>query len=98
MMQEHSEPAEITVRVSYAGRVQGVGFRYTVRSIAKHLPVTGYVKNLANGCVELVVQGKKSAVEELLRSVAEQFEGNIRSAQQSSIDAPEAFSGFEIRV
>lgn len=96
-MPEHSDPGITTIRVTYAGRVQGVGFRYSVRSIASHLPVVGYVKNLANGSVELVAQGKNSAVENLLRSVAKQFEGNIRSAPQSLIEDAEEFASFEIR-
>src|SRR5439155_885059 len=42
-------------RVHYSGRVQGVGFRYTAQGLAADYAVAGYVRNLANGDVELVV-------------------------------------------
>ena len=43
--------------VHYSGRVQGVGFRYTVRTLATRFAVTGFVRNLADGRVQLVVEG-----------------------------------------
>lgn len=54
---DHQEPLERR-EVRYRGRVQGVGFRYTARSIAQSYAVTGYVKNVADGSVELVVEGR----------------------------------------
>ena len=50
---EHEQQREI----HYAGRVQGVGFRYTVRSLAARFDVTGFVRNLPDGRVHLVVEG-----------------------------------------
>ncbi len=44
----------IAKQVFYAGRVQGVGFRYTVRQLAAGYEVSGWVKNLADGRVELL--------------------------------------------
>jgi acylphosphatase len=41
----------------FCGHVQGVGFRFTVCRIAKRFSVTGYVRNLGNGDVELVAEG-----------------------------------------
>ena len=43
--------------VYYQGRVQGVGFRYAVRSLARRFAVDGFVRNLSDGRVELVAEG-----------------------------------------
>ena len=88
---------ETTERVLYSGRVQGVGFRYTVRSIAKRHPVRGYVKNLSDGRVEVVAQGPPAAVDDLLAEVASEFEGNIADCERRAIAPPELFTTFEIR-
>ena len=86
------------VTVFYVGRVQGVGFRYTAREIACGYEVTGYVRNLPDGRVELVVEGD----EEEVRAYAEalrtsQLGSHIRSADVNWSDATEGFRGFEIR-
>ena len=57
--------AEIIVR----GRVQGVGFRWFVQQRAKNFAVSGYVKNLDNGDVEIEAEGDRGRVEELLKAV-----------------------------
>ena len=84
-------------RVIFKGHVQGVGFRYTVRSLARRHPVAGYVKNLPDGSVELVAQGAIAAINSLLAEVSEQFQGNIRHCERSSTAADSGFEGFEIR-
>ena len=62
--------------VFYAGRVQGVGFRYTAREIACGYDVAGYVCNLPDGRVELVVEGAETeAMQEPVPVVAEAIEG-----------------------
>lgn len=86
-----------TVRVNYTGRVQGVGFRYTVSRIAKGHPVAGYVKNLPDGSVELVAQGLSAHIEAFLADVASRFAANIRGIDRHLLDSAETFSEFEIR-
>lgn len=49
-----------------SGRVQGVGFRYHTQAKASSLGLTGWVKNLPDGAVEIVAEGPKSALEKLL--------------------------------
>ena len=56
----------VSKRVFYEGRVQGVGFRYIVRSLATGYEVVGWVKNLIDGRVELEVQGDADEVDEFL--------------------------------
>ncbi len=52
-----------------SGSVQGVGFRYRAYHIAQHLRLTGYVKNLYDGRVELEVQGESELVRDFLEQV-----------------------------
>ena|SRR6516162_1804164 len=59
----------ISKRVSYEGRVQGVGFRFTVKSIAAGYEVVGWVKNLIDGRVELLAQGETPEVEGFLEAI-----------------------------
>ena len=54
------------IHVFYAGRVQGVGFRFTVENAANELGICGWVKNSAGGGVEMVAEGEEEALKELL--------------------------------
>ena len=90
-------PDKITERIIYTGRVQGVGFRYTVRSLAGRHPVSGYVRNLPDGTVELVVAGRRAAIEVLLAEVATHFRHNIAGCERTVMVSPESFEGFDIR-
>lgn len=61
----------ICQRVVYWGRVQGVGFRYTARGLARGFAVAGFVRNLQNGLVELKVEGDADEVSKYLGAVAD---------------------------
>jgi acylphosphatase len=78
-------------RVTYSGRVQGVGFRYTTRRIAHGYDVTGYVRNLPDGNVELVAEGEAGELERFLAAVASRMADNI----QESTVRDETCGGFE---
>ena len=53
--------------VIYRGHVQGVGFRYTCRSLAHGFSITGQVKNLEDGRVEMIVEGERPEIEDFLK-------------------------------
>ena len=53
----------------FEGRVQGVGFRYTTRNIAINFNVTGYVRNLPDGRVEIVAEGPEAEVSAFIDTV-----------------------------
>jgi acylphosphatase len=94
-----SQPSkdEVSRRVRYRGRVQGVGFRYTCAAIAKHYPLTGYVKNLADGSVELVVSGQPDSIRDFLADIAQAFAGNITDSTSEDISLSEPFRSFAVR-
>lgn len=57
----------IAAYLKITGRVQGVAFRYYARSMANQLDVKGWIRNLSNGKVELVVEGKKKAIKRMIK-------------------------------
>lgn len=61
-----AEPIEAQLVATVYGKVQGVGFRWWTAGIAKPLGLVGYAKNLDDGSVEIIAQGSRGAVEELL--------------------------------
>lgn len=90
-------PATIRRRMIYRGRVQGVGFRATVRSLASNFDVTGYVRNLPDGTVELVAHGSVAAVEGLLAAIGDRMSRYIVDTDVSEPREDESFSNFKIR-
>jgi acylphosphatase len=57
----------------FSGRVQGVGFRYTAQRIAEDFPVTGFVRNLQDGRVELLIEGEEKDLENFLQKIRKSF-------------------------
>ncbi len=82
--------------VYFSGHVQGIGFRYTTRSIAQHYPVTGYVRNLPDRRVELVAEGEPREVDAFLSEVRERFFNHIRDDRSDVGPATGEYQGFEI--
>ena len=89
----------IRTHVIYRGRVQGVGFRATAQHLAAGLHVSGFVRNLHDGSVELEAQGQPDEIQRLLDSIATHFGGNIRdvSTQPRELRAAEQ-PGFRITM
>ncbi len=87
----------IRVEVIYSGRVQGVGFRATVCQIASRYAVTGYVRNLPDGTVELVAEGPEAVVEALLSEIRERFARNLRGESMHRAEANGEFGAFDVR-
>ena len=84
-------------QVTYSGNVQGVGFRYTTRSIARGYDVGGFVRNLPDGRVELLVEGAVDELDRFLGDLAEQMAGNIRNVDCDRRPALGQFAEFTIR-
>lgn len=88
----------VSRQVFFEGRVQGVGFRWSVRNIAKGFDVTGWVRNLIDGRVEMQVNGKEAEVRAFIDAILNgELHGYIRKHHESALDQPVAAHGFEIR-
>lgn len=83
--------------VYFAGRVQGVGFRYTARGLAERFGLVGYVQNLSDGRVRLVAEGTPANWDRLLSTLAEEMDRFIRSTDVQIRPATGEFEQFEIR-
>jgi len=83
-------------RVVYSGHVQGVGFRYTAQRLAAGFAVAGFVRNLADGSVELVAEGAEPEVAAFLQRVAERMSGYIQGTSSTELPAG-GLKGFQIR-
>jgi acylphosphatase len=83
-------------RLTYSGRVQGVGFRYTTQRLARGAAVAGFVRNLPNGNVELVVEGTAAEIQRLRDLVAQAMAENIMRTEVVE-ETPEGLTGFTIR-
>jgi acylphosphatase len=59
----------VCVKLTIQGRVQGVGFRWFTQREAERMKLQGYVKNLANGDVEVEAEGPKEHLEEFIKKL-----------------------------
>jgi acylphosphatase len=66
------------IHAYYSGRVQGVGFRFTAESVARELGITGWVKNLSDGRVEVVAEAGESALKDFLARINQHFSRYIQ--------------------
>lgn len=97
MPPSQNHPSRRRLTVHYSGRVQGVGFRYTTKTVAAGFEVRGKVRNLPDGRVELVVEGDHTELEEFRAAIRDAgLAGFIRDEQVSWAEATNEFRGFEI--
>jgi acylphosphatase len=87
-----------SLQVFYEGNVQGVGFRWSVRDAAKGFDVTGWVRNLPDGRVELQATGKEDEVRAFLDRIAQgELHSLIHKQTENKLEKPVTARGFEIR-
>ena len=85
------------MQLIYSGRVQGVGFRYTARTVATGFEVTGTVRNLPDGRVELVAEGAREELDAFRQAIREAgLEHFIQHEDVTWGEAQGGFRGFEI--
>ena len=88
----------LSLQVFFEGRVQGVGFRWTVRHIAKGFEIKGWIRNLVDGRVELQVAGDEHEVRAFLDAIHQsELRSHIRKTTETILSAPLEASGFTIR-
>lgn len=83
--------------VFFSGHVQGVGFRYSTLQVAKEFEVAGFVRNLADGRVQLEVEGAAAEVGRFVAAVEEKMHGYIRKTERAGAARTPQFSGFTIK-
>lgn len=87
-----------SLQIFFEGNVQGIGFRWSVKQIAKGFDVTGWVKNLPDGRVELQVGGEEEEVRAFLEAIGQsELRAHIRKKNESVLPQPPPTRGFEIR-
>ncbi|NUN93997.1 MAG: acylphosphatase [Verrucomicrobiae bacterium] len=87
------------VQVFYRGRVQGVGFRYACRSLAKGFAVTGFVRNLRDGRVDLTAEGEETELKAYLEAISEsELQALIREQTVQWSPASGEWRDFHIRA
>ena len=87
---------ETAKHIIFVGRVQGVGFRFTAMNIANRFALTGMVRNLPNGAVEMTVQGPADDIDDCIKDIEESFDGYIRETKTEEIPPNPCYKDFKI--
>ena len=97
--QTRTQPATSHQRrtIHFHGRVQGVGFRYTTRNIVLRYDVCGYVRNLPDGRVQLVMEGNDLDMDEVVDDLRRKMSCFIRKIEVDTSPATGEFEQFSIR-
>jgi acylphosphatase len=90
------EMSQIAKHIVFTGRVQGVGFRFTAHRVADRHGLTGLVRNLADGTVEMLAQGSDRDVDDCIRDIQESFTGYIRETKVEEIPPDLTLLDFKI--
>ena len=86
------------MHIFYSGRVQGVGFRYTAKNVAMGFELTGAVRNLPDGRVELIAEAPRDELEAFRQAIRESGLGSFISDEQVAWEETKGeFRGFEIK-
>lgn len=97
MTEESDKKTIVELHAIFHGRVQGVGFRYTAEYYAAKLGLLGEVRNLPDGSVELLVQGSRSQVDQLVNMLTGNSGPGLVSAVDKNYRSPsQVFSSFGI--
>lgn len=96
MARSPQQPGE-RITAFFSGHVQGVGFRFTALDIAEAFEgISGYVRNLPDGRVELCAEGAGPAVEAFLGAIQSRMGGHITAVEVFRGAATGEFAGFSI--
>jgi len=86
----------IAKRIIFIGTVQGVGFRFTANNIARRHQLAGYVRNLPDGSVEMLVQGDSDDIDSCISSIEKSFAGYIQDKSIEDIPPNPSWKDFRI--
>lgn len=85
------------VQIYYSGNVQGVGFRFTAEYVARDKFLTGWVKNLSDGRVEIVFEGDENSINEFMNILGDRMARYIKDVDVSWQSYKGEFKDFTIR-
>jgi acylphosphatase len=80
--------------IFFAGRVQGVGFRFTARAVAQRYELTGFVRNTHDGKVEMLAQGRLEDIDNAIEDLQQTF--SVRDTQIEQAEFDPSYESFEI--
>lgn len=84
--------------IRFTGRVQGVGFRMTAKSLAQELGLTGWVRNESDGSVSMEAQGTREALDACLAQIPLRTHGRVDRVTTNQLAVLGGETGFEIRA
>jgi len=82
--------------IIFYGRVQGVGFRFTSSRIANRYQLTGFVRNLPNRSVEILLQGPEEDIKNCIRDIKKSFNGYITNTEMQQTEQNPQYTSFNI--
>ena len=83
-------------RIIFVGRVQGVGFRFTAYNVANRYGLTGWVRNILDGSVEMLAQGPSDDIDDCLRDINNTLADYIRETKIEEIPPSPQYKDFKI--
>ena len=86
----------VAKHIIFTGTVQGVGFRFTAIRVANHHDLTGFVRNLPDGTVEMLAQGKPEDIDNCIKDIKESFGGYIRKTKIEDTPPDPRYTEFKI--
>ncbi|HUU18586.1 MAG TPA: acylphosphatase [Sedimentisphaerales bacterium] len=86
----------IARQIIFVGRVQGVGFRFTARRAASRRQLTGFVRNVPNGSVEMLAQGRPEDIDDCIQDLKEYFADYLKETKIEEIPPDPKHTDFKI--
>ena len=83
-------------KIVFSGRVQGVGFRFTAYNSAKRFNLTGYVRNLPDGSVEMIAQGSDNDITTCIDDIKCTLSDYIKNVNIQNIPSKSDYREFKI--
>ena len=87
---------QVAKHIIFVGHVQGVGFRFTAYHMANRHRLTGFVRNLPDGTVEMLAQGGANDIDECIQDIQDSFAGYIRDIKIEEVPPDPNYKEFRI--
>lgn len=87
---------QVAKQIIFVGHVQGVGFRFTAHRVANRHRLTGFVRNLPDGTVEVLAQGTANDIDECIQDIQDSFAGYIRDTKIEEVPPDPKHREFRI--